>query len=713
MKLGVLASGGGTNLAAIIAAGLPVAVVITDRACAALDVARAAAIASELVERASFGPEFDRVGYTRQVVAALQRHQIDVVAMAGFGTVLAAPILEAYPGRVLNTHPALLPAFKGWHAVADALAAGVAVTGCTVHLATAEVDEGPVLAQEEVPVLPGDTVESLHERIKTVERRLYPETIRHFLGDGSLNADLTTGPLSTDRPNREGACPMRVLLSVYDKSGLVDLARELVVLGHDLVSSGGTSRALADAGIEHQTVESVTAAPEMLGGRVKTLHPNIHGGILADRSDADHLAQLAEHGIQPIDLVVCNLYPFASNPSIELIDVGGPTMVRAAAKNFAHVGVVVDPSDYAMVLDELRREGALSTATRRHLARAAFAHTAAYDGAIATWFDSLEPQEERGPLPPTVHLSLEKAQVLRYGENPHQAGARYREVGGHSWWDDVVQHSGMALSYLNLYDADAAWQLVHQLADLGPSAAVVVKHANPCGAAVADDVLTAYDRAFDCDPMSAFGGIVALSGVVSGPLAAHLVANPKADVLIAPGYEDGALEVLAARRKNMRVLTAPPPTARGLHLRQISGGWLVQEPYRFASGRPDWRVATKVAPTEDQWRDIELAWRVCAAVKSNAIVLAQGGVAVGIGGGQQNRVTPGELAVQRAAGRAKGGAAASDAFFPFRDGLDAVAAAGVAAVIQPGGSVRDDEVTAAADEHGIAMVLTGERQFQH
>jgi phosphoribosylaminoimidazolecarboxamide formyltransferase/IMP cyclohydrolase len=507
---------------------------------------------------------------------------------------------------------------------------------------------------------------------------------------------------------------MKVLLSVYDKTGLIGLAEALVGLGHELITSGGTGRALADAGIEHRDVESVTAAPEMLGGRVKTLHPKIHGGILADRSKPEHLADLAAQNIEPIDLVVCNLYPFGSNPSIELIDVGGPTMVRAAAKNFAHVGVVVDPADYGPVLQELRTEGALSAATRRRLARAAFAHTAAYDAAIATWFDTLEGEEGgKDPLPPTVHLALEKAQSLRYGENPHQQGARYRETGRHSWWDDVVQHGGMALSYLNLYDADAAWRLVHQLADLGPAAAVVVKHANPCGAAVADDTVSAYDRAFECDPMSAFGGIVALSGPVTEVVAQHLVDNSKADVLIAPEFEPGALALFAAKRKNMRVLSAPRPSDEGLHLRQISGGWLVQEPYRFGTGRYDWRVATAVAPTEEQWRDLELAWRVCAAVKSNAIVLAAGGMAVGIGGGQQNRVTPGEIAAQRAAGRAKGGAAASDAFFPFRDGLDTVAATGVAAVIQPGGSLRDDEVIAAADEHGIAMVLTGERQFQH
>jgi phosphoribosylaminoimidazolecarboxamide formyltransferase/IMP cyclohydrolase len=502
-----------------------------------------------------------------------------------------------------------------------------------------------------------------------------------------------------------------VLLSVYDKTGLEGFARGLVGLGHELVSSGGTSRALEAAGIPHRTVESVTAAPEMLGGRVKTLHPKIHGGILADRANADHLADLETHGIEPIDLVVCNLYPFRSNPSIELIDVGGPTMVRAAGKNFAHVGVIVDPGDYGATLDELRREGQLSTETRRRLARAAFAHTAAYDASIATWFDELEGEKE--PLPPTVHLALEKAQHLRYGENPHQQGARYRETGQPSWWDDVVQHGGMELSYLNLYDADAAWQMVHELAHLGPAAAVVVKHANPCGASVADDVLTAYDRAFECDPMSAFGGIVAVSGPVTEEVAVELVANPKADVLIAPEYADAALELFATKRKNMRVLQAPIPTPDRLHLRQISGGYLVQEPYRFVTGRDQWRTVTKAVPTDEQWRDLELAWRVCGWVKSNAIVLAARGMAVGIGGGQQNRVTPGEIATARAAGRAKGGAAASDAFFPFRDGLDAVAAAGVKAVIQPGGSLRDDEVIAAADEHGIAMVLTGERQFRH
>jgi len=510
------------------------------------------------------------------------------------------------------------------------------------------------------------------------------------------------------------------LISVYDKTGIVELAEGLVETGWDLVASGGTSRALAGAGVPYTEVDSITASPEMLGGRVKTLHPAVHGGILADRDKPDHLADLQARGIVPVDLVVCNLYPFVANPSIEMIDVGGPTMVRAAAKNHAHVGVVVDPAEYPVVLDEIRRDGRLGPATRLRLARDAFAHTAAYEAAIVSWFDT-DPNADADSLPATIGLSLERAQELRYGENPHQRGARYRVAGTTSWWDDVVQHGGMALSYLNLFDADAAWALVHDLGLSGPMsgghgtapAAAIIKHANPCGAAVADDIATAYHRAFECDPMSAFGGIVALNRPVDDALATEMAANPKADVIVAPGYSLGALARFGAKRKNMRVLEAPAPEAETLHLRQVSGGFLVQDNYRFAAGRDEWRVATKAVPTDGQWRDLELAWRVCAHVRSNAIVLVAGGMAVGVGAGQQNRVDCGRLAVAKADGRARGGAAASDAFFPFRDGLDTVAAAGVTAVVQPGGSIRDDEVVAAADEAGIAMVLTGERQFRH
>ena len=502
---------------------------------------------------------------------------------------------------------------------------------------------------------------------------------------------------------------MRALLSVYDKTGLEAFASGLVALGFELIASGGTSRALAEAEIPCTEVETVTGAPEMLGGRVKTLHPKIHGGILADRSKPEHTADLAAQGIAPIDLVVCNLYPFSAQPSIEMIDVGGPTMVRAAAKNHDGVGVVVDPGEYGTVLDELRREGSLSDETRRRLARAAFAHTAAYDAAIVGWFDDggLTAAEV---LPPTLHLALERVEpALRYGENPHQTGARYRRIGTSSWWDDVTQHGGKALSYLNLYDAEAAWRLVHDLGDA--PAVAIIKHANPCGLAVAGDITTAYRLAHECDPRSAFGGIVASNRAIPRSLA-EVLAPVFTEVVVAPGYEPGALEVLAAKR-NVRLLEARPPEVVGLDLRQLGAAFLVQEHRHFGTVRADWRVMTKMAPTEEQWCDAELAWRVVAHVKSNAIVLVAGGQAVGIGAGQQNRVESGEIAASKAAGRAKGGACASDAFYPFRDGVDAAAAAGVAVVIQPGGSLRDDEVIAAADEHGIAMVFTGERQFLH
>ena len=498
---------------------------------------------------------------------------------------------------------------------------------------------------------------------------------------------------------------MRALLSVYDKSGIVDLGRELHEIGWELVSSSNTARALREAGLPVTEVADVTGVAEMLGHRVVTLHPNIHGGLLADLDDPEHVADLERHGITPIGLVVSNLYPFVERPDVETIDIGGPAMVRAAAKNHAHVAVVVDPADYDAVLAELRRDGAISLETRRKLARKAFAHTSAYDAAISAW---LGDDSDEG-LPATLSLTLDRVQRLRYGENPHQAGARYRFRGTRSWWDDAVQHGGKELSYLNLFDAEAAWRLVHQLGDR--PAAVVVKHANPCGVAVADDITEAYIAAHECDPVSAFGGIVALNRPVPDSLAQAL-APVFTEVVVAPSYEDAALATLTAK-KNLRALSAGPPGARSLDLRSIDHGLLVQSADTVNLDRAAWRVVTKVAPTEEQWRDLELAWIVCAAVSSNAIVLVGNQRAVGIGAGQQNRVDSARIAATRAAGRATGGACASDAYFPFRDGLDAAAEAGVAAVIQPGGSIRDEEVIAAADEHGLAMVFTGERHFRH
>ncbi|WP_420617854.1 bifunctional phosphoribosylaminoimidazolecarboxamide formyltransferase/IMP cyclohydrolase [Candidatus Poriferisocius sp.] len=499
--------------------------------------------------------------------------------------------------------------------------------------------------------------------------------------------------------------PPRALVSVYDKTGVIELARRLVAMGWEIISSGGTARALADAGIPVTPVEEVTGAPEMLDGRVKTVHPAIHGGLLADMTNPGHVEDMDNRGIVPINLVVSNLYPFRSDPSVEQIDIGGPAMVRAAAKNHERVGVVVRPDDYHAVLDELEADGALSLATRRRLARAAFAHTSAYDAEIVDWLTDADAEQ----LSPTVALTLERQEVLRYGENPHQTGARYRIAGQSSWWDEAQQLQGKAMSYLNVFDADAAWRLAYSLGD--DPAAAVIKHANPCGAAVADDIATAYRRAHECDPVSAFGGIVAVNRPVTSEMA-EAMADVFTEVLIAPQYDEAALALLA-KKKNLRVLHAPVPEAAELEVRTIGNAALVQTPDTVTIDRSAWQVVTERAPSEEQWADLELAWRVAARVGSNCVVLANNRQAVGIGAGQQNRRDAGRIAAEKAAGRAAGGACASDAFFPFRDGLDAAAEAQCATVIQPGGSVRDQEVIDAANEHKMAMVFTGERHFRH
>jgi phosphoribosylaminoimidazolecarboxamide formyltransferase/IMP cyclohydrolase len=516
---------------------------------------------------------------------------------------------------------------------------------------------------------------------------------------------------------------MRALLSVYDKTGIVELATGLHELGWDLVSSGGTARSIRDAGIPVADTAEVTGFPAILGHRVVTLHPKIHGGILADRSNAHHVTEMADYGIEPFDLVVGNLYPFGSDPSAfthgggtaeDVIDIGGPAMVRAAAKNHAHVGVLTDPSEYPAILSELRSSasGTLSDETRRRLARAAFAHTAAYDAAVVAWFD----EADDPILPPTLHVAATRDErTLRYGENPHQRAALYKTDGADPWWASAKQYGGIAMSYLNLYDADAAWLLAHDIgAASGDRPAVaIIKHANPCGAAVADSLASAYQQAFECDARSAFGGIVALNRIVDDETVAEMVAAAQADLVIAPGYAPGVVEALQGKRKNTRLIEAAAPVAASRHLRPISGGWLVQEPHRLVTPPSAWEVVTDRVPTESELADAALAFRICAAVTSNSIVLVKDGVAWGIGAGQQNRVEAGQIAAQKADGRAAGGACASDAFYPFPDGIDAAASAGVAVIVQPGGSVKDADTIARANELGVAMVFTGERQFKH
>jgi phosphoribosylaminoimidazolecarboxamide formyltransferase/IMP cyclohydrolase len=510
----------------------------------------------------------------------------------------------------------------------------------------------------------------------------------------------------------------RALLAVYDKTGVVDLARGLTELGITLVSSGGTAAALRDAGLEVTPVEDVTGSPEMLEGRVKTLHPKIHGGLLADTRKPEHLEQLAEHGIEPFELVVVNLYPFretvaggaGADDVIEKIDIGGPAMVRAAAKNFESVGVVVDPARYPEVLEEIRGSGGLARETRERLAAAAFAHTAAYDAAVAGWFAA---RQAGDGLPGFVGIALEKTGELRYGENPHQRGALYRDAAGHGAMASgplggarVLQ--GKDMSFNNWLDAEAASSLA---AALAPTACVIVKHNNPCGVAIAATLDEAYRRAFECDTVSAFGGIVAFNTTCT-LAAAEAMREVFTEVVIAPGYETEA-RTRFEERPNLRVVEAPTPALDGLDVRPMQGGALVQDRDVVTERREDFEVVSSREPTEDEWRDLLLAWTIAWRVKSNTIVLVQGGATVGIGAGQMSRVDASWIATRKAGDRAKGSAVASDAFFPFPDALEVAADAGATAVIHPGGSKGDDAVLAAAEERGMAVVLTGRRHFRH
>ncbi|GIX34806.1 MAG: bifunctional purine biosynthesis protein PurH [Lysobacteraceae bacterium] len=515
----------------------------------------------------------------------------------------------------------------------------------------------------------------------------------------------------------------RALLSVSDKQGLIELARALAGAGIELLSTGGTARALREAGLTVTDVSERTGFPEIMDGRIKTLHPRVHGGLLG--REAVDAEVMRAHDILPIDLLVVNLYPFAATvaregcryeEAIENIDIGGPAMLRAAAKNHERVAVLVDPGDYPALIEALAA-GGTTAAQRRRLAAKAFAHTARYDGQIAMWLSPRAEDPERpGDWPESFHASLALRSVLRYGENPHQRGALYVESGplqGTVAGARFLQ--GKELSYNNLADADAALACVRAFA---APACVIVKHANPCGVAVAEDIGQAYRRAFATDPTSAFGGIIAFNRPLDAATAEAILERQFVEVILAPTVEPGSLAVLARKPKVRVLATGPldPRSPAGLHLQRIEGGLLVQDRDHDALGEDALRVVTRRAPSATQLRDLLFAWKVAMHVKSNAIVYARDGQTVGIGAGQMSRVVSAKIAGLKAAeaGLAVAGAVlASDAFFPFRDGIDAAAEAGIAAVIQPGGSMRDAEVIAAADEHGMAMVFTGVRHFRH
>jgi phosphoribosylaminoimidazolecarboxamide formyltransferase/IMP cyclohydrolase len=547
-----------------------------------------------------------------------------------------------------------------------------------------------------------------------------------------MNADGDTGTVGAERANAtkgpgvERAAPgevqvKRALLSVSDKTGIVDFAHGLAELGVELVSTGGPASALAEAGIATRPIEDFTGFPEMMDGRVKTLHPRLYAGLLARRDDAAHLQAASEQGIEQVDLVCVNLYPFEQTiargdaseaEAIENIDIGGPTMIRAAAKNQAFAAVLVDPDDYGDVLGELREsDGRLSLTRRKELAAKAFACTARYDAAISTWFA----QHTYEGFPPRRRDSYEKVSDLRYGENPHQNAAFYARVGSQTHLlDRVEQLHGKELSFNNLLDLSSARELVEAFE--GPACAIL-KHNNPCGCALGESVLVAYDRAFACDPESAYGGVIAVNRRVDRA-SAERMNGQFIEVLLAPGYDEDALEVLKGK-KNVRLLELadwPEPSGE-VEIKPVLGGLLVQDHDTVTEGRGEMRPMTEQQPSESQWEDLLFAWKVCRHVRSNAIVLAAKGATIGIGAGQMSRVDSVRIAVEKAQANQPellaGAALASDAFFPFADGPELAIAAGVTSIIQPGGSVRDADVVAAADAAGIAMVATDKRHFRH
>ncbi|BCL13907.1 hypothetical protein GCM10017556_16460 [Micromonospora sagamiensis] len=721
-RIVVLVSGSGSNLQALLDAstdpayGARVVAVGADRdGIAGLERAAAAGVPT-FVERLKDHPT--REEWDRALTVRVAEHRPDLVVSAGFLKLVGPHFLAAFSDRYLNTHNTLLPAFPGIHGPRDALAYGVKITGATLFFVDAGMDTGPIVAQVAVPVLDDDDEETLTERIKEAERRQLVEQVGRLVRAGwtITGRKVTTGvstPSDGRRPIR------RALVSVYDKSGLAELARALHDAGVEIVSTGSTASTIAGAGVPVTAVETVTGFPEILDGRVKTLHPSIHGGLLADLRKESHADQLDEHGITGIDLLVSNLYPFQATVAsgagvdecVEQIDIGGPAMVRAAAKNHASVAVVTDPAAYAAVVTALGA-GGFTLAQRRALAARAFADIAEYDIAVANWCAAqLDPEQADWPV--FAGLGLRAQRALRYGENPHQQAALYTDPDAPVGLAQAEQLHGKEMSYNNYVDADAAWRAANDFTD--QPAVAIIKHANPCGIAVGGDVADAHRKAHACDPVSAYGGVIAVNRPVTVELAKQ-VAEIFTEVLVAPEFEAGAVEVLQAK-KNLRLLRAPawaPPPAEW---RQVGGGVLVQTADRVDAPGDDpaaWRLVAGEPADDDLLRDLAFAWRAVRSVKSNAILLAADGATVGVGMGQVNRVDSAHLAVNRAgADRARGAVAASDAFFPFADGLKVLIDAGVRAVVQPGGSIRDDEVIAAAAEAGVTMYLTGTRHFFH
>jgi phosphoribosylaminoimidazolecarboxamide formyltransferase/IMP cyclohydrolase len=752
-RIAVGVSGSGSNLRALQAAvergalDAEIVLVFADRDCPAIEWAVGQGLDTLVVPMPRLSETEERVTANRILAESLVAVGPEVIVLAGYMRLLGAAALGALKCPIINLHPALLPSFPGAHAVRDALAAGAKLTGVTVHFVDDSLDGGPIIAADSVPILAGDTEETLFERIQAAEHRLLPRAVGLAVaGALSIAPDGRTVVIDAAMAAERMPAPKRALLSVSDKSGLAEFGAGLVRLGFELVSTGGTAKALRAAGLPVTDVAAVTGFPEMLDGRVKTLHPRVHGGILADRRLSAHREQLVAAAIDPFQVVVVNLYPFAAaaekpgisfDALVEEIDIGGPSMVRAAAKNHASVAIVTSPSRYAAVLAELEATGGVGEGLRSALAVEAFRHTGAYDARIAAELPGrmaaagVALPDEPGlpgssdPYPPTLVVGLEKVETLRYGENPHQQAARYRRPGSGEWsgpfalGGSILQ--GKALSYNNVLDASGADAIARQLR--GP-ACVVVKHTNPCGAAERATLVEAWQAALAGDPASAYGGVVALTREVDADTAAGL-ASIFLEVIVAPSYSPEALAILA-RKTNLRVLedpilgsveSAPAPDPLG-SIRVAGGGVLVTAADVVPDDSATWRLATSRTPSEAELRDLDLAWRLCRGVVSNAIVLVKDGMEIGLGSGQTSRVDAARQAVAKAIAfhgedALRGAVCGSDAFYPFADAVQVCLDAGVTAFAQPGGSMRDAEVLEVVEKAGASMLITGVRHFRH
>jgi phosphoribosylaminoimidazolecarboxamide formyltransferase/IMP cyclohydrolase len=739
LRVAVLASGTGTNLQALLdnlhgRDGVEIVAVASDRPhAAALERARNARVPTAAFPATEHA---GRVARDLAMAAWLAERRATLVVLAGYMQLLSAEFLDLFPGAVINVHPALLPAFPGLDAIGQALDYGVKVFGVTVHFVDHGVDTGPVIFQRAIEIPDASDREQVLALLHPIEHELLIRAVRSFATgelqvdpaqsrrvvlDGRVGAAMERPVLQAPAlgPARAGEVQVaRALISVSDKTGVIEFARGLAELGVELVSTGGTAAALAGAGLAVRTVSEFTGFPEIMDGRVKTLHPKLYAGLLAVRDDPSHVEAARAQEVEPIDLVCVNLYPFertvatrdvAEDDVIENIDIGGPTMIRAAAKNFRFTVPVVSPESYDAVLEELRSsDRQLSLATRESLAAEAFAYTARYDTAIARWF-----QGRDDDFPPLIVRAFERLLELPYGENPHQRAAYYAQVGERRHVLSMVAHlGGKSLSFNNLLDLDSARAL---LTELGGPACVIVKHNNPCGVAVADDLPTAYERAFACDPVSAYGGVICLNGRVDRDLAERLV-DQFIEVLLARGYDDDALDVLSSK-PNMRILDNRErrrnDAAVKLAVRQVSGGLLVQDPDAGPEEREHMQVVTSRSPSDAEWRELMFAWTVCKHVRSNAIVLTRDMATIGIGAGQMSRVDSVRLAIEKSNSPLDGAVMASDAFFPFADGPEQALQRGIGAIIQPGGSVRDSEVIATVDAAGASMVFTKRRHFRH